>query len=262
MPFENILFALICLFCALVFGGIAFWAFNRKDPMHFYSGTKVYPEEIRDIPAYNRANGIMWTIYTLGTALAGITSLYSVNIGAILLLIVCIGGLPILILTYHFIYNKYKNTDVTIETKYKRFKGSKAVTVVTAIILIITLFSVGALFYYGEKEPTVNILDYKIQIDAMYGLTIETLEIEDITLIEASMIEIGVGRRVNGYGGFGQALKGNFESLKHGKTVLFVQSKSSPTIKIKRHNQPDIYISYRNSEQTKQLYHELREFFN
>lgn len=91
----------------------------------------------------------------------------------------------------------------------------------------------------------------------MYGLNIDFSEIANIFLIEKSMSDIGIGTRTNGYGGTGGALKGNFKSDTLGETLLFVQSKSSPTIKIERTNKKDVYISLRNSENTEQLYREL-----
>jgi hypothetical protein len=66
----------------------------------------------------------------------------------------------------------------------------------------------------------------------MYGLTINFSEIADVSLIENSMSNIGIGSRTNGYGGFGESLKGNFKSDTLGDIILFVNSKSSPTIKI------------------------------
>ena len=71
------------------------------------------------------------------------------------------------------------------------------------------------------------------------------------------MDDIGVGRRTDGYGGFGETLKGNFESESNGNTLLFVQSKTPPTIKIERTDKKDVYISLRNSTTTEQLYHQL-----
>ena len=91
----------------------------------------------------------------------------------------------------------------------------------------------------------------------MYGVNIDFSEITSISLIEKSMDDIGVGRRTNGYGGFGETLKGNFESDINGKTLLFVQAKTSPTIKIERMDKKDVYISLRNSTNTEQLYREL-----
>ena len=109
IPFENVFFAAICWFCAVIFGAIAFWAFKRKDPMHFWAGSKVKPEEIIDIPAYNHTNGLMWTAYTAAMVITGILSLFSIGIGATLLVIICFPGVFILVIVYRSIYNKYSN---------------------------------------------------------------------------------------------------------------------------------------------------------
>lgn len=93
----------------------------------------------------------------------------------------------------------------------------------------------------------------------MYGVNIDFSEINDVFLIEDSMSNIGYGRRINGFGGFGGVLKGNFKSDTIGEALLFVQSQSSPTIKIERANNKDVYISFKNSQSTEQLYHQLIE---
>lgn len=93
----------------------------------------------------------------------------------------------------------------------------------------------------------------------MYGLNIDFSEVTNISLIEKSMSDIGIGIRTNGYGGMGRALKGDFKSDTLGETLLFVQTKSSPTIKIERTDKKDVYISLYNSESTEQLYRELIE---
>lgn len=100
----------VCSFCALIFGLIALWSFKRKDPMHFWSGTTVKPEEIADIPAYNRANGLMWALYALAVFLSGVLTLFTESAGAILMLIICFPGLGVLIFVYYRIYNKYKSS--------------------------------------------------------------------------------------------------------------------------------------------------------
>lgn len=133
----------------------------------------------------------------------------------------------------------------------------KAVNIVMILISAIILIAIGALYFYGEKDPDVSILDDCIQIKAMYGLNIDYSEIADISLIEKSASELGVGGRTNGYGGFGGTLKGNFKSNTLGETLLFVQSHSSPTIKIERIDKKDVYISFSDSERTEQLYRQL-----
>lgn len=136
--------------------------------------------------------------------------------------------------------------------------GKSVVRLITTVIVLIGL---AVMFYFGEREPDVVINNDRIKIKGMYGLSINPSEITDISLIEKSMKEIGVGRRTNGYGGLGDTLKGNFKSDTLGETLLFVRAGSSPTIKIGRAGKRDIYISYKNAERTNQLYKDLMQVY-
>lgn len=156
------------------------------------------------------------------------------------------------IITYNRIYKKYRNISET-------YNNSKVKTTIPKAFIAVIIVILGFLFYYSEKEPDVIIHDDHVQIKALYGLNIDFSEITDISLIDKSMKEIGTGIRVNGYGGFGETLKGNFKSETLGDTLLFVQSETSPTIKIERTGKKDIYISFRDSERTEQLYRKLIE---
>jgi hypothetical protein len=225
--------------------------------MHFWSGSIVRPEEIADIPSYNRANGMMWAIYTGCMVLTGILSLFSIRKGVILLVIICVPGIVVLIVAYNRIYKKYKSTSVIYKTHESTSKTPKALIIAITLIPVIIFTMIGALFFYGEKDPDISIINEHIQIKAMYGLNIDFSEVHNISLIDKSMSDIGIGTRTNGYGGIGGALKGNFKSDTLGETLLFVQSKSSPTIKIERTDKKDVYISLHNSESTEQLYREL-----
>ena len=135
--------------------------------------------------------------------------------------------------------------------------ASTKTIIVIAALSIIVLIAIGALLYQGGKDPVVNIHDNRIEIKAMYGLNINFTDITNISLIEKSMKDIGIGSRTNGYGGMGEALKGHFMSNSLGQTLLFVQSTSSPTIRIVRDNGNDIYMSFRDGAKTQQLYQEL-----
>lgn len=108
MNTENILLAFILCFCAAVFAAMGCWAAVRRDPMHFWAGTRVPPEALRDIPRYNRACARLWWGYGTVWALAGICALFSAGAAGILTLLVAIGGLPVLIFRYGRIYKKYK----------------------------------------------------------------------------------------------------------------------------------------------------------
>ena len=145
--------------------------------------------------------------------------------------------------------NEYENVKPLVnKKKFALLIGLTAVPLIASMII----------FYWGSQEPTVNILDDTILIEDMYGMSIDFYSIYDISLIDESMESIGAGTRTNGYGGIGDSLKGDFTS-----GWLFVQSKSSPTIRIElAYERPYgkyIYISFRDSEATKNLYRELIE---
>ncbi|HEY8419722.1 MAG TPA: hypothetical protein VIL03_04745 [Clostridia bacterium] len=126
------------------------------------------------------------------------------------------------------------------------------------VILIIVLISFLGVMFWGSSDPEIIISKDSAVIKGMYGLEARFEDIEEITLIEKSMKEIGIGRRTNGFDGFGIALKGYFSSGELGDTILFVRPNSSPTIKIKRKTDKDIYISLKDSHKTRRLYENLR----
>ena len=74
---EAVVNLIVNLILGLTFTGIGIYAARRKEPMWFWSGSTVPAWEIRDIPAYNRANGVMWCLYSLLFYLAGL--LYSIS---------------------------------------------------------------------------------------------------------------------------------------------------------------------------------------
>jgi hypothetical protein len=159
--------------------------------------------------------------------------------------------------------SKNDHSDLSSESKGKKSKSTATIAVIIAssAFSVIIVIAVGIMLFYGAKEPVVNVSDQGIQIKTLYGLNVNFSDISDISLIEKSMGDIGVGRRTNGYGGVGDTLKGNFESDNLGETLLFVQSKSSPTIRIECDSRKDIYVSFRDSEATRALYDEMiREF--
>ncbi|MGI6727032.1 MAG: hypothetical protein ACOX4P_00510 [Anaerovoracaceae bacterium] len=106
----NIIYVLTCCLCGVVFSGIGIYAYKKKTPMHFWSGTTVHSEEITDIKAYNRENAIMWIVYSLFFFLSGIMGLFDKTTfyAGILLILSCFPGIFVLILNYLRIERKYK----------------------------------------------------------------------------------------------------------------------------------------------------------
>ena len=105
---ENLVFLIIMIPCAAAFTGLGVYAMRRRKPMWFWSGSEVKPWEIKDIPAYNRANGWMWIVYSLGFWAAAALSLLNVPAAGVLVAVWCLGGIPVLVLGYNRIYKKYK----------------------------------------------------------------------------------------------------------------------------------------------------------
>jgi hypothetical protein len=127
----------------------------------------------------------------------------------------------------------------------------------TTSVVAIALIGACALTFSGAIDPPVNVNVNGIEIKGMYGLDVTFSEITDITLLEQSMSKIGVGARTNGYGGFGQALKGNFRMSNGSNVLLFVQADTSPTIRIARDGKSQVYLSFRDGEATRDLYDKL-----
>ena len=138
--------------------------------------------------------------------------------------------------------------------------NSKLFLIITATIGVIVFITVSVITILGAREPVVSLSGGSIQIKAMYGLTVDLKDITAVNLMPESMSDIGAGSRTDGYGGFGDALKGNFTTTKYGDALLFVRVYSAPTLRIDRAGGKPIFISFRESADTVALYNELSAF--
>lgn len=106
---ENIIWFLIMIPCSAVFTGIGIYAWKRQKPMWFWSGSTVDESEIRDIRAYNKANGIMWIVFSIPMWLSIFAVIWNGAAAGVLIALDCTVGLALLVVTYNKIYKKYKN---------------------------------------------------------------------------------------------------------------------------------------------------------
>lgn len=104
----NIIWLVIMIPCSLLFTGLGIYAMKRKKPMWFWSGSTVKEWEITDVPAYNKANGIMWLAFSVLFWISTVLGAFSMTAGGILLIAVCVLCMPLLPLVYNRIYRKYK----------------------------------------------------------------------------------------------------------------------------------------------------------
>ena len=105
---EKVIWLVITIPCSLLFTGIGIYAWRRTKPMWFWSGSSVREDEITNVKAYNRENGIMWICYSAVFWISTIMGIGSVSTAGIVLAVGCLGGLPLLVTAYNRIYRKYK----------------------------------------------------------------------------------------------------------------------------------------------------------
>ena len=91
-----------------LFTGLGIFAWSRKKPMWFYSGSTVKEDEIADIPGYNMANGIMWLVFSGVFWISTVLGCCNMAAGGIFLMAGNIIALPLLPFIYSKIYAKYK----------------------------------------------------------------------------------------------------------------------------------------------------------
>ena len=104
----NIIWLIIMIPVSLLFTGIGIYAWRRKKPMWFWSGSTVKGSEISDVAAYNRANGIMWLVFSLIMWISTIFGAMNMKVGGIFLIAGSIISVPILPIVYGKIYRKFK----------------------------------------------------------------------------------------------------------------------------------------------------------
>ena len=105
---EIIIWLVIMIPTSALFTGLGIFAWRRKKPMWFYSGSTVSEKEIADIPGYNRANGIMWLAFSAVFWISTVLGCCSMAAGGIVLMVGSIIALPLLPITYSRIYKKYR----------------------------------------------------------------------------------------------------------------------------------------------------------
>jgi hypothetical protein len=206
-----------------------------------------------------RSMGKFMLVVTLATVLIPIALL----IDQLWLLVVGVALTFVVIIAYLV----YVNTGNRFRRTAARTPGSviglstksltnKATIIILSVVAGISLLAIVISLSWGSQEPVVTVRKDAIQIEAMYGLTIELAEIQDITLLESRMDDMDVGSRTNGYAA-NRILKGHFRSDTLGRTLLFVDSRTAPTIWIERQGREDVYISFREGEKTRELYQEM-----
>lgn len=104
----NIIWLIIMVPVSMLFTCIGVFAWKREKPMWFWSGSTVEESEISDIPAYNRANGIMWLVFSTVFWISTVLGFLNMRTGGICVIAGCLIGVPALPVVYGKIYDKFK----------------------------------------------------------------------------------------------------------------------------------------------------------
>ena len=105
---ETVLWQIFMIPTSALFTALGVFAWRRKKPMWFWSGSTVDSSEISDVPAYNRANGIMWISYSAVFWASVILGFFQVEAAGIVVAAGSLGGIPVLVFAYNKIYDKYR----------------------------------------------------------------------------------------------------------------------------------------------------------
>ena len=105
---ETLVWSVIMFPLSAFFTAIGIFAWRRKKPMWFWSGSTVDEEDISDIPAYNRANGIMWLAFSALFWASTLLGFFQIETAGTFLAIGCFVAIPLLPLAYGKIHRKYK----------------------------------------------------------------------------------------------------------------------------------------------------------
>ena len=105
---ERVIWLVVMIPLSIFFTGLGIFAWRRKKPMWFWSGSEVSEDEISDVPAYNRANGIMWLAFSGVFWVSAVLGIFKVSAAGVTVAVGCFAGIPVLVFVYSRIYAKYK----------------------------------------------------------------------------------------------------------------------------------------------------------
>ncbi len=97
-------------FCALVMIVIGVRQMKSETPVGFYTGARaIKPEEITDIPAWNRKHGIMWIVVGSLFVAVWVVGLFADGMVSLILMIaVTVLCIPGLLLYHHLLTKRYR----------------------------------------------------------------------------------------------------------------------------------------------------------
>lgn len=131
-------------------------------------------------------------------------------------------------------------------------RSSKVALISGIIVSVAALIGTVILLIVGFNEPNFELSQDSLRITGIYGTTVEFANITDVTLIEQSPRDIGMGMRRNGFG-TPNTLRGHFAA----GLVFAFAANEGPTIRLNRADGNTIFISLSDAVETRQLYQNI-----
>lgn len=147
--------------------------------------------------------------------------------------------------------NKLIGPENGVNPSYYSEKSNMAVILA---ILFLALFMPMAIVLSGKREVKTTITDSEFVISGMYGLEIKLADIRQLDTLPSLP---AIRRRTNGYAA-GKTFKGNFTLSDKSRVKLFITKGNPPYISI-RTDDVQIYLNFKDSRKTVELYNELKD---
>jgi len=233
---------IVSVFIGALCIGSGFWIVNNPDAAAKrinIPGIKGYrkldePEQIIYLNFVKKTFIIAGLVTVLGGV---ISSLLKLNIMAVIFLFA-----PMMIMA------------IVISLKGMGRTMNRIAAIAYILFCLALLIGIPAMLSKSSQEPNVFFENENLRITGSYGETIPVKNIADITLLEQRP---KIGMRTNGFAA-GTVRKGHFKMDGIGKVKLFIMSNSGPYIRIQTVDRRTIFINFKNSEKTVDIYEKIR----
>jgi hypothetical protein len=145
---------------------------------------------------------------------------------------------------------------VYINSKLIRSKLGK-VSIIIAGASILFVLSITAFLVLSAREPSLIIENDLVKISGLYGESIPTEDIREVSLTEERLV---IAYRSNGLG-LGEIKKGHFVTNEGHPIKLFLQRSKGPFIQIINNEGLNYYINFKDSIKTKSNYQIIKKSF-
>ncbi|NLD86740.1 MAG: hypothetical protein GX633_00580 [Clostridiales bacterium] len=120
------IWALACWLCAGIFASVALYSLIKRNPVSIWYRYDINPEKLYNPRGYNIANSIVWLVYALMFAVAGLISrLGNIENSLKFVTFLIIPGIPMVNISQRYIFKYHIRTAFEREEERKSQKGEQ-----------------------------------------------------------------------------------------------------------------------------------------